>query len=226
MRINKFIASAGKFSRREADKLIDEGKIKINGRVAKLGDQAEITDKVTMDGKELSPVPQKYYIAFNKPFGVITTTNPENENNIMEYIHTPVRLFPVGRLDVHSTGLILLTNDGDTAQKLMKSENKKEKEYMVTLEKPIKDSEIKQLTYGVILDDGKKTLPAQIKRIHENQISIILIQGMNRQVRRMCEAIGHQIKVLTRVRIAGIVLGDLPRGKWRSLTDTEIRSIL
>lgn len=226
MRINKHIAQAGKYSRREADKLIQEGKVQINGKPAELGQEVNIDDIVEVEGKQIKLIEQKYYVAFNKPYGVITTTNPDNENNIMEYIHSPVRLFPVGRLDVHSTGLIILTNDGDTAQKLMKSENGKEKEYIVTLEKPIKNPEIKKLSEGVILDDGKKTLPCRITTIHDKQISIVITQGMNRQIRRMCEAVGHQIKVLSRVRIAGIYIGDLKRGKWRPLTEKEIRSLL
>jgi len=224
MRINKFIASAGKYSRREADSVVESGQVMINGKKAKLGDQVEKNDKVTINGKPIKTIEQKYYIAFNKPYGVITTTNPEMDNNVMDYIKTPVRLFPVGRLDVHSTGLILLTNDGDTAQKLMKSENQKEKEYIVTLEKPITDDDLKKMEKGIKLED-KKTLPAKIRRIHPEQFSITITQGMNRQVRRMCEELGYNVKILKRVRIAGVRLGEVARGKWRYLDEKEIESL-
>jgi 23S rRNA pseudouridine2604 synthase len=225
MRINKYIALSGQYSRRQADKLIQEGQVTLNGKKASLGDQVNDGDIIAINKKPIKTITDFTYIAFNKPFGVITTTNVQNTNTIMDYIDLPFRLFPVGRLDVHSTGLIILTNDGNTAQTLTKSKNGKEKEYLVTLNKPIINEHLEKMEKGIILDNGLKTLPAKVKRINQQQFSIILTQGMNRQVRRMCETLGYEVKILKLIRVAGVKLDDLPRGKWRHLTEKEISSL-
>ncbi|MBU0667788.1 rRNA pseudouridine synthase [Patescibacteria group bacterium] len=223
-RINKFLAQAGICSRRQADKLIANGEVTINGKKAELGATVSGEDKVKVNGKLIRQIAEKIYIAFHKPYGVITTTNPENNNNIMEYIDLPTRIYPIGRLDVQSSGLILLTNDGEIVNKLLKSENKQEKQYLITVDKPLTKADIEKLQNGIMLDD-RKTLPAKVKLISSHQFSITIIQGMNRQIRRMCEALGYNIKILKRVRFSGIELGDLPRGKWRHLTAEEIKSL-
>lgn len=224
-RINKFIAESGICSRREADKLIDRGKVTINGKKAKLGDKVSYTDFIKVNGKPLPQKKEKIYIAFHKPFGVITTTDPKAENNIMTYIDLHTRVYPIGRLDVESSGLILLTNDGEIVNKLLKSKNKQEKEYIVTLNKPLTDLDINKLKNGILLEE-RRTLPAKVKMISSHQASISIVQGMNRQVRRMFEKIGYHVKVLKRVRFAGIELEDLQRGKWRYLNKNEIASLI
>lgn len=223
-RINKFLAEAGICSRREADRRIQAGKVFINGRRAVLGDTVSPNDRVTYNGKVVKPTTQKLYIAFHKPYGVITTTDANSTNTIMEYVQAPTRVYPIGRLDVQSSGLILLTNDGDIVNKLLKSRNKIEKEYVVNVDKPLTDNAIHKLEKGVYLD-GRRTLPARISKISPKQMGIIIIQGMNRQIRRMCEKVGYQVTMLKRVRIGNILLKDLPRGKWRYLTPKELSQL-
>lgn len=224
IRINKFLANAGLCSRREADRLIESGKVIINGKRASLGDGVTSGDRVQVNDKTVKTVTEKIYIAFHKPYGVITTTDRRSANNIMEYISVPTRVYPIGRLDVQSSGLILLTNDGDIVNKLNKAENKQEKEYIVTVEKPLTQETLEQLSKGIKLD-GRMTLPAKVQKITTHQMSMTLIQGMNRQIRRMCEKLGYNIKILKRVRIGPISLHDLPRGKWRSLSENEIAKL-
>ncbi len=223
-RINKFLAQAGICSRREADKLIETGKVTINGKKAQLGTAVSEKDHIKLNGKLISEKEKKVYIAFHKPFGVITTTNPESTNNIMEYFKIPERIYPIGRLDVQSSGLILLTNDGAIVNRLLKAENKQEKEYIVTVNKPLTDEAIEKLEKGIMLD-RRKTLPAKVKKRSTHQMSITIVQGINRQIRRMCEALGYDVKILKRTRIASIELKDLQRGKWRYLSDKEIRTL-
>lgn len=223
-RINKYIAESGYCSRRKADQLVAENRVKINGKQAKNGDQVSATDKITIDNNPIKPASNKIYIAFHKPFGAITTTNPASENNVLSYIDIKERIFPVGRLDVESSGLLILTNDGDLTNYITKTQNQIEKEYLVTLNKSITDEQILQLQNGIQLED-KKTLPAKIQKISSHQIKIILIQGLNRQIRRMCEKLGFEVKILKRIRIGTLKLGDLARGKYRHLTPTEIASL-
>lgn len=224
-RINKYLSQNGICSRREADKLIEEGLVTINGKKAKLGDQVSDKDQLTVKGRKIPKREiKKIYIAFHKPYGVITTTDRESPNNILEYVDVPERIYPVGRLDVQSSGLILLTNDGDIVNKLMRAENKQEKEYLVTVDKPFITEDLKKLERGIMLE-GRRTMPAIIEKISPNQISITIMQGLNRQIRRMCEVLGFNVKILKRVRIAGILLGELARGKWRFLTEEELKSI-
>jgi 23S rRNA pseudouridine2604 synthase len=224
-RINKFLSSVGVCSRREADKLIRQKKITINGKSAKLGDLVSPADAIKVNNKLITAkLPKKIYIALHKPFGVITTTDKNSENNIMQYIDIPQRIYPIGRLDVESSGIILLTNDGEIVNKLLKSRNKIDKEYLLTTNKPLNKGDISKMEKGIFLD-GRKTLPARISSITPNQISITIIQGMNRQIRRMCEKLGYKVKILKRVMFADIKLDKLPRGKWRYLTDSEIKSL-
>jgi 23S rRNA pseudouridine2604 synthase len=225
IRINKTIAEAGICSRREADRLIDAGKVKINGVIATLGDRVSSGDKITVNGKTISQDGEKLYIAFHKPYGVITTTDKNSNNTVMDYVDPPARVYPVGRLDVQSSGLLLLTNDGAIVNDVLKSKYKLEKEYLVSLDKPIHPGDLQRLRDGIELD-GRLTLPAKIKKISARQINMILIQGLNRQIRRMCEALGYQVTKLERVRIGTIFLDDLPSGSWRYLTKKEIESLV
>lgn len=224
IRINTYISKAGVYSRREADRLIEDGKVKINDAVAKLGDRVSPEDRVTVNDELISATTEKIYIAFHKPFGVITTSDKQSDNNVMEYIDLPTRVYPIGRLDVQSSGLLLLTNDGVIVNTILKSEHKKEKEYIVTLNKPITPKDIERLANGVLLND-QRTLPAKVRSIAPNKINIILIQGLNRQIRRMCEVLGYNVAGLQRIRIGTIQLDDLASGKWRVLTEKEIEDL-
>lgn len=225
MRINKFLASSGMCSRRQADELIKNGKVTINGNPAELGDQVEGSEDIRINGKPAKPIENKVYIAFHKPYGVICTTDPNADNNIIDYIKFPTRIFPIGRLDVESSGLILLTNDGDIVNTISKAQNGFEKEYFVTVDKQVTTEALKKISEGVVIL-GRKTLPAKVEKISPTQFSIIIVQGMNRQIRRMCEAVGYNVKVLKRVRIKNITLEELPRGKWRHLTQQEVNDLL
>jgi len=223
-RINKYLARAGICSRREADKLITAGEVEVNGKKADIGMPISEEDKVKVNGKIIHPITEKIYIAFHKPYGVITTTDADSNNHIMEYIDLPSRVFPIGRLDVESSGLLLLTNDGDIVNKILKSKNKLEKEYLVTLNKPIRGDQIQNLRDGMKLGD-RKTLPAKVEQLGMRKINMILVQGMNRQIRRMCEKLGYEVKKLERIRIGRIQLSDLEPGKWRYLSRKEIESL-
>lgn len=250
IRINKFIAETGLCSRRKADKLIEQKQVFINGKPAKPGDQVTEKDKVTVNGKPL-PNPltkgvEKIYIAFNKPFGVITTTDPKSENNVLDYIKLPppnsnTRLFPIGRLDVYTTGLLLLTNDGAIANNLTKSQNKIKKVYELGVQQPFKNTDLQKMAKGMKIKiprrhrtrtDEKepvmyttKTLPAEIEIITSTKIRITIIQGLNRQIRRMCETLGYKITTLKRIKFAGIETGPINAGEWRFLTKDEIAKI-
>jgi len=223
-RINKYIAESGLCSRRQADDLIDQKKVSINGKTAKHGDKVSPNDIVKVDTKTVHPVKKEIYIALHKPFGAITTTSKESSNTVLDYIDIKERIFPIGRLDVESSGLILLTNNGSIVNKLLKSKHKIEKEYLVTVNKPLTKEALTRLETGLKIDN-KKTLPAKVKKVSSNQFTITIIQGLNRQIRRMCEALGYHVKILKRVRFAGIDLAKLPRGKWRYLTNSEIMLI-
>lgn len=224
IRINKFLADSGVCSRREADRLIQQKKVKINGRTAVLGDKVSPEDKITAEGKPVIPQTTKIYIALHKPFGAITTTDKKAENTVMDYVKVPERIFPVGRLDVETSGLLLLTNDGEIVNRLLKSKHRIEKEYLVTVDKPVTAETLNRLAGGLKIDN-QKTLPAKVEKISPRQFKITIIQGLNRQIRRMCEALGLKVKILKRVKFAGIELGELSRGKWRHLTPREISSL-
>ncbi|MEF2244147.1 23S rRNA pseudouridine(2604) synthase RluF [Paenibacillus sp. IITD108] len=220
MRINKFISETGFCSRREADKLVDSGRVTINGAVAQLGSQAEPGDDVRIDGKRIGAQRNHVYIMLNKPVGITSTSEAHIEGNIVDFIGHTERIFPIGRLDKDSEGLILLTNDGDVVNPILRSEGKHEKEYIVTVDKPITPSFVKGMSEGVHIL-GSLTLPCQITQVTNRVFRIILTEGRNRQIRRMCQAFGYHVRRLQRVRIMNIELGGLAVGKWRDLTEQE-----
>ena len=225
IRLNKYIASSGLCSRREADSLIENGKVTINGIVAVQGTKVNEGDVVLVGGKKITPEDSMVYIAFNKPLGVTCTTDKRDPSNIIDYIGFDDRIFPVGRLDKNSSGLILLTNDGSIVNKLLRAENGHEKEYLVTVNHPYDKNFIKQMESGVPVL-GQLTLPCKIRPAGDKTFKIILHQGLNRQIRRMCEYLGYKVTKLKRIRFMNINLGDLETGKWRYLTSSEKKDLL
>ena len=225
IRLNKYIASSGLCSRREADSLIENGKVTINGIVAVQGTKVNEGDVVLVGGKKITPDDDMIYIAFNKPLGVTCTTDKRDPSNIIDFIGFDERIFPVGRLDKNSSGLILLTNDGSIVNKLLRAENGHEKEYLVTVNRPYDKNFIKQMESGVPVL-GQLTLPCKIKPAGDKTFKIILHQGLNRQIRRMCEYLGYKVTKLKRIRFMNINLGDLETGKWRYLTPDEKKELL
>lgn len=222
MRLNKFISDSGRASRRGADKLIEEGRVRINGRKAKVGDQVERGDKVLVDGAPIQAASaQSYvYIALNKPVGITSTTEKAVKGNIVDFMRYPTRIFHVGRLDKDSEGLILMTDDGDIVNEILRSENKHEKEYIVTVDRPITDEFVEKMSAGVNIL-GTTTLPCKVRQLSSHQFNIILMQGLNRQIRRMAETLGYTVTELKRLRIMNIELGRMPVGEWRYLTKKE-----
>lgn len=222
VRINKFLSEAGFCSRREADKLINIGVVEINGKVPEMGTKVLPNDVVTVDGKEVRrKVNEPVYIAFNKPAGIVCTTDTGVEkDNIIDYINFPTRIFPIGRLDKPSEGLILLTNDGDIVNKILRARNNHEKEYIVSVSKPITDSFVKRMGNGIPILDTV-TRKCEIKKISKNTFRIVLTQGINRQIRRMCEYLGYEVIRLKRTRIMNISLDTL-KGEWRDLSEQEL----
>ena len=224
LRINKFISETGFTSRRGADKLIAEGRVTINGVVAELGSQAEDGDTVCVDGKPITKEVEKVYIALNKPVGITSTTERHIKGNIVDFVNHPLRIFHIGRLDKDSDGLILLTNDGDIVNEILRAENKHEKEYIVTVDKPITQDFLKKMASGVEILNTK-TLPCKVKQLSRNVFNITLTQGLNRQIRRMCSALGYEVRSLRRTRIMNIHLGNLKVGEWRDLTKAELKEL-
>jgi len=224
LRINKFISESGITSRRGADKLITERKVTINGIVAELGSQVEEGDEVRVDGKLIKTEKEYVYIALNKPVGITSTTERHIKGNIVDFVNHPQRIFHIGRLDKDSNGLILLTNDGDIVNEILRAENKHEKEYIVTVDKPITSEFLKKMASGVEILDTK-TLPCKVKQLSKNVFNIILTQGLNRQIRRMCSALGYEVRALQRVRIMNIHLDGLKIGEWRDLTKEELNTL-
>ncbi|RXI99833.1 23S rRNA pseudouridine(2604) synthase RluF [Anaerobacillus alkaliphilus] len=224
MRINKFISESGITSRREADKWIQDKRVTINGIVAELGSKVEPGDDVRVDNKPISKEEQLVYIALNKPVGITSTTERQVKGNIVDFVNHPLRIFHIGRLDKESEGLILLTNDGDIVNEILRVENKHEKEYIVTVDKPITDSFLRKMSEGVEILNTK-TLPCKVTKISQNVFRIILTQGLNRQIRRMCSALGYQVRRLQRVRIMNIHLDGLAKGQWRDLTKAELNEL-
>ena len=225
MRINKYLSQIGICSRREADKLVDSGRIKVNNEIAILGTKINEGDKITIDNKLIKPKKKKtIFIAFNKPKGVVCTTNRLIEkNNIIDYINFPERIFPVGRLDKLSEGLIFLTNDGSLVNKVLRSRNNKEKEYLVEVNKNITTDFIRQMSNGIpILNTVTKN--CKLIKVSTTTFKIILTQGLNRQIRRMCEFLGFKVVSLRRIRIMDINL-DVETGKWRHLSSRELDSL-
>ena len=225
VRINKFLSQAGFCSRREADKFILDDRVTINGIIAKMGEKIDPNDDISVDGERISKKPnKKIYIILNKPKGIVCTTDSGVEkNNIIDYVNHPKRIFPIGRLDKTSEGLIFLTNDGDIVNKILRAKNKHEKEYHVTVDKPITHEFIQQMSKGVPILNTV-TRPCEIKRIKDYEFKIILTQGLNRQIRRMCEYLGYRVKKLKRIRIMNIKL-DIPLGEWRYFNDQEFSEL-
>ena len=224
-RINKYLSEVGFCSRREADRLLEQGRITINGKKPELGTKVSDTDEICVDGKNIKKTEGNHvYIAFNKPVGIVCTTDTKREkNNIVDYINHPKRIFPIGRLDKPSEGLILLTSDGDIVNKILRARNNHEKEYLVRVDKPISPKFLEKMRNGVpILDTITKK--CEVEQIDTLQFRIVLTQGLNRQIRRMCEYLGYEVKKLKRIRIMNIKL-DLPIGKWRDLTDVEMQQL-
>jgi 23S rRNA pseudouridine2604 synthase len=223
-RLNKFIGETGFCSRREADKIIEEGRVTINGVVPELGTKISPNDEVRIDGKLIREKREKpIYLAFNKPVGIECTTNLEVRNNIVDYINYPTRIFPIGRLDKASEGLIFMTNDGDIVNKILRARNNHEKEYTVTVNKLITDRFIEKMGNGVPILETV-TRKCKVEKISSTTFKIILTQGLNRQIRRMCEYLGYEVTALKRIRIINISL-DVPVGRFRDLTDAEIKEL-
>ncbi len=225
VRLNKWIAESGFCSRREADRLITEGKVMIDGRVGVLGDKVLPGMKVRVDGREAVAKTKKVYIALNKPAGIVCTADPREPMNVVEYVGHPQRIFPIGRLDKDSEGLLLMTNDGEIVNRILRAGGGHEKEYVVTVNKVITDDFIKQMTEGVPILDTV-TLPCRIIREDKQRFRIILVQGLNRQIRRMCEALGYRVTSLRRERVMNIRLGYLKPGHWRNLTPAELSELM
>jgi 23S rRNA pseudouridine2604 synthase len=225
IRINKFISETGFCSRREADKLIEAGKVSLNGRVAVLGDKATPGDEVKINGKILNTGKKaEIYIAFNKPVGITCTTERHVKGNIIDYIRHPERIFPIGRLDKPSEGLIFLTSDGDIVNKILRAGNQHEKEYEVEVDKPITPEFVRKMRNGVPIL-GTVTRKCQVEQEGRYAFRIILTQGLNRQIRRMCTYLGYTVTRLMRVRIMNVTLEGLPVGKWRNLSAAEMKTI-
>ncbi len=224
IRLNKAVSDSGMCSRREADRLIEEGRVTVNGRVADLGTRVTEHDKIRVNGHALKRRARTVYIAFNKPVGITCTTDPNEPDNIVDYINFPERIFNIGRLDKPSEGLIFLTNDGDIVNKILRAGNMHEKEYVVTVDKPITEHFKRHMQRGVPIL-GTVTKPCKLTRETDTRFRIVLTQGLNRQIRRMCEALGYEVQRLRRVRIMNVTLDGLPLGEWRFLTEKEMEEI-
>ncbi|MGI9553259.1 MAG: 23S rRNA pseudouridine(2604) synthase RluF [Aurantibacter sp.] len=224
-RINKYLSEVGFCSRRAADKLIDQGRVTINGRVPEMGTKISDDDEVRVDGELISePQEESVYLAFNKPVGIVCTTDTRVEkDNIIDFINYPKRIFPIGRLDKPSEGLIFLTNDGDIVNKILRARNHHEKEYVVTVDKPVTEDFLRKMRNGIPILETV-TRKCEVEKINNHQFKIILTQGLNRQIRRMCEYLEYRVKKLKRVRIMNVTL-DLPAGKYRNLTKAELAEI-
>ena len=226
-RLNKYLSEAGYCSRRAADKLIDEGRVTINGAVPEMGTKVIPGDEVKVDGKTiLNNAKKRTYIAFNKPVGIVCTTDTGVEkDNIIDYISYPTRIFPVGRLDKDSEGLILLTDDGDIVNKILRANNNHEKEYIVTVDKPISQTFVQRMSAGIPLEElGKTTKPCSVEKLSTFEFKIILTQGLNRQIRRMCEYLNYEVHALKRTRIMNIHQ-KCEVGTYRDLTDEELSTL-
>jgi 23S rRNA pseudouridine2604 synthase len=226
--VNKFISDTGYCSRREADKYIEQGRVHINGKVAKKGNRVSFDDEVTVDFeaviKKKKKKKQNIYLVVNKADGIVCTTDKKEKDNIVDYVNYPKRIFPIGRLDKNSTGLILMTNDGDIVNKILREENNHEKEYVVTTNKPVTGEFIEGMSNGVRIM-GTRTKKCKVKRLGKTSFSITLTQGLNRQIRRMCNAFDYKVVTLHRVRIMNITLGQLKVGQYRHLTDDELKTL-
>jgi len=219
--LNKFISSKGLCSRREADRWIEAGRLTINGKKASKGNRVMATDVVKLDGRPIKAKPKTVYIKFHKPPGVTCTTDTRDKSNIVDYIDFPQRIFPIGRLDKNSTGLIILTNDGDIVNEILRKENKHEKEYIVSVDRPITEEFLRRMAKPIPML-GTKTLPCKVKQIKAHLFKITLTQGLNRQIRRMCEFCGYKVLTLKRIRIKHIELDRLKVGYWEYLSEEDM----
>ncbi|GAB6169073.1 23S rRNA pseudouridine(2604) synthase RluF [Clostridium carnis] len=224
IRLNKYISETGICSRREADRLIESGRVTIDGVKASMGTKVSKDQEVKVDGKLIKKVDDLVYIALNKPVGITCTTEHKIKGNIVDFVNHQKRIFPIGRLDKDSQGLILLTNDGDIVNKILRAGNNHEKEYIVTVDKPINDEFIRNMSGGVKIL-GTVTKKCFVKKEGPNTFRIILTQGMNRQIRRMSEALGYKVVKLKRIRIMNISIGELKIGEWRDLTPKELKKL-
>jgi 23S rRNA pseudouridine2604 synthase len=227
IRLNKFISESGVCSRREADRFIEQGNVKVNGKRAKIGDQVNPGDIVHVNGNMLEPMEaiQHVYIVLNKPPGITSTTEESDRSNIVDFVNHSRRVFPIGRLDKDSQGLIFLTSDGDIVNKILRASNNHEKEYLVTVNKTITDEFLQGMSAGVPIL-GQRTKRCKIEKETPNLFRIVLVQGLNRQIRRMCEYFGYEVTKLERVRIMNVRLKGLPQGDWRDLSTDELNGIL
>lgn len=224
VRINKTISDSGFCSRREADTLIEKGRVTINGEKSTLGDRVMPNDEVRIDGNLIKDNENLVYIMLNKPVGITCTTDTRFDDNVVDFIKHPERIFPIGRLDKPSEGLLLLTNEGDIVNKILRAGNAHEKEYIVKVDRHVTDEFIKRMGSGIpILDTVTKR--CKVERISRFEFKIFLVQGLNRQIRRMCEYLGYEVVALQRIRIMNLVLGDLPVGEWRDLTAEELKTL-
>lgn len=224
IRLNKYLSDIGVCSRRAADRLAQEGRITVNGTAAEPGMRVTPQDVILVDGKPVRKEERKVYLALNKPRGIVCTAEKREKNNIIDYLNYPLRVYPVGRLDKDSEGLILLTNDGAIVNGMMRARNRHEKEYQVKVDRAFDREFIEQMARGVPILDTV-TRPCRVKRTGSDTFTIILTQGLNRQIRRMCEALGYRVVRLKRVRIMNICLDGLDRGAWRELTAEELRAL-
>jgi 23S rRNA pseudouridine2604 synthase len=224
VRINKYLAESGACSRRQADQWIEAGRVTVNGARAVLGTQVAEGDVVLVDGNPLRERPTRVYLALNKPVGVECTTDRGVPDNIVDFVGHRERIFPIGRLDKDSEGLILLTNDGDVVNTVLRAENEHEKEYVVAVDRPLTPGFLQGMAGGVPIL-GTVTSPCRVTQVGRNTFRIVLTQGLNRQIRRMCEHFGYTVRSLQRVRIMHVRLGDLPLGRWRNLTPAEVRGL-
>ena len=222
-RINKFLSEVGFCSRRGADKIISQRRVYINGEIAVLGSKVNRDDLIKVDGELINNQEEKVYLAFNKPVGIECTGNQKVKNNIIDYINFNKRLFTIGRIDKDSEGLILLTNNGDIVNNVLRAENKKEKEYLVTLNKKIDKDFIQKIRSGVRIM-GKLTKKCYVEKTYENKFKIVLTQGLNRQIRRMCNALGYRVTKLKRIRVMDIKL-DTKVGEYRFLNESEVKQL-
>ena len=223
-RLNKFISDTGFCSRREADKYIEDGRVTVNGNRPEMGVKVAVTDNVLVDGKPLKKVPKRAYIAYNKPVGITCTTERKIQSNIVKAVNYPDRIFPIGRLDRPSEGLIFLTNEGDIVNKILRAGNNHEKEYVVTVDKPLNRQFVNKMAGGIpILDTVTKK--CKVTQTGAKEFTIILTQGLNRQIRRMCEYLGYEVVTLKRTRIMNVTLKGLKVGQWRHLTEQEMALI-
>lgn len=225
IRLNKFLSDAGYCSRREADRLVEQGVVKVNGKTAVMGQKVTINDSIMVKGKNISREEEQILIALNKPVGIECTTDLNNPDNIVDFINFDKRIYPIGRLDKNSQGLILLTNYGSIVNNILKGSNYHEKEYVVTVDKPVTDDFIKKMSTGVRILD-QVTRPCKVAKVKKHVFNIVLTQGLNRQIRRMCGELGYNVQKLKRIRIMNIELGNLPVGQYRKVTDSELKELM